>query len=139
MFIGSEDMKRTSLQNRSLHLGFRLIKDALNLAGLDMRKVLKPHIAIPWSEKSVKEFLFRPVMETMTQKKSTTELEKIGEINEVWDVVMRFLGENHGVEYIPFPVDTEKQKEELGGYKTNAGEAKGYAYPEYIGVLKGLD
>lgn len=39
----------------------------------------------------------------MTQKKSTTELEKTGEIDEVWDTLLRHLGEKFGVEYIPLP------------------------------------
>ena len=124
-------MQRTLQQNKAAHLGFQLIADALNDSGKDMRVVLKPEIAIPWTRQSVKDHLFRPVMKLMTSKESTTKLEKIGEIEQVWDTVMRFLGENHHIEYIPFPHDPDKQKEEMGGYKTNAGNSKGYEYPEY--------
>lgn len=94
---------RTPAQNNSIHLGCKLIADTLNNAGLDMRKVLKPEIEIPWTTISVKDHLFRPVMKATTSKSSTTELNKLGEIEVVWDTVMRFLGQNHGVEYIPFP------------------------------------
>ena len=73
-----------------------------------MRAVLKPEIEIPWTTQSVKDYLFRPVMKLMTSKQSTTRLAKIGEIEEIWDTVMRFLGQNHGVEYIPFPNDPNK-------------------------------
>ena len=93
----------TAQQRKALHVGFEQIAATLNAAGLDQRKVLKPSVDIPWTKESVKEMIWRPVQEAMLKKKSTTELEKVGEIDEVWDVVMRFLGENHGVEYIPFP------------------------------------
>jgi hypothetical protein len=123
--------KRTGTQNNALHKGFELIANALNDAGLDMRKVLKPDVLVPWNTLSVKEYLFRPVMKLVTQKESTTELDKTKEIDDVWETVMRFLMENHHVEYIPFPHDVEKQKENMGGYKSD--DRKHLAYPEYTG------
>ena len=65
---------RSELQNASMHLYFRMLADAFNLAGLDMKKTLKPEIDIPWSSDRVKEFLWRPVQEAMLNKESTTEL-----------------------------------------------------------------
>ena len=38
-----------------------MIANALNDAGLDMKKVLKPEIDIPWNTATVKEYLWRPV------------------------------------------------------------------------------
>ena len=52
---------RTTKQNASLHLGLRNLGDEFNAAGLDMKKVLKPEIDIPWTESSVKEFMFNPI------------------------------------------------------------------------------
>lgn len=103
---------RTLQQNKALHLGCQLIADALNDAGLDMREVLKPEIEISWTKQSVKEYLFRPVMEKMFIKKSTTKLEKLREIEKIWDVIMRHLGEKFGIEYIQFP-STEWGKADL--------------------------
>jgi len=94
---------RTSQQNRGLHKGFELIASALTDAGLDMRAVLKPEVQIPWTTESVKEYIFKPVMKAMTSKDSTKELEKSGEIEQVWETVMRFLMEEHHIEYISFP------------------------------------
>jgi hypothetical protein len=108
--IGLEKGVRTIPQNSALHLGLGMIAKTLNEAGLDMRKVLKPEIDIPWTLESVKEYLFRPIMKAMYHKKSTTELSKIGEIEEIWDVLMRHLGEKHEVEYIPFPSEQTKNK-----------------------------
>lgn len=108
--------KRTINQNKALHKGCQLIGDALNDAGHDMRKVLKPEVEIPWTTLSVKEYMFKSIMKSMFQKESTTELEKVGEIEEVWDVLMRHLnkpqesldGKPFLDEYIPFPNDDEK-------------------------------
>src|SRR3990167_11482755 len=78
-FVASLDeeeyKQRTPAQNNSIHLGCKLIADALNDAGLDMREVLKPEIEIPWTMQSAKDHLFRPVMKTMTNKQSTTEFQ----------------------------------------------------------------
>jgi hypothetical protein len=105
--LGRETGIRTPTQNNALHKGCELIAKALNDAGLDMRKVIKPEIDIPWTTESAKKFLFTPVMEMMTGKKSTTKLAKTGEIEKIWDTLMRFLGEKHHIEYIPFPKKDE--------------------------------
>lgn len=101
--LGRETGVRTPSQNNALHLGLTMIAKTLNDAGLDMRKVLKPEIEIPWTTASAKDHLWRPIQIAMTGKESTTQLNKVSDITEIWDVIMRFLGEKHGVEYIPFP------------------------------------
>lgn len=95
---------RTSQQNRALHLFCERLAQSLNEAGLDMRKTLKPQISIPWTKEAVKTFLWKPIQQAMYQKQSTTELFKLEEIDHIHEVLMRELGEKHGVEYIPFPV-----------------------------------
>lgn len=96
-------MQRTNQQNRALHKGCDIIAQTLNAAGLDMRTVLKHEVEIPWTTASVKKYLFTSIMTAMTGKTSTTELEKQGEIEQVWETLMRFLMEKHHIEYIPFP------------------------------------
>ena len=110
---------RTTTQNKAMHKGFQLLAEVLNDAGLDQRKVLKPSIAIPWSGASVKEQLFKPIMKAMLEKKSTTELEKQGEIDKVWDVLMRHLGEKFNLEYLEFPHLEEGTKDKKGLIKIN--------------------
>jgi len=92
---------RTLNQNSASHLAFKLIADVLNDSGLDQRKVLKENIQIPWSQDSVKEMLFKPVMKAVTGKDSTTTLSTT-EMSEVYDVLMQHLGERFGI-YVPFP------------------------------------
>lgn len=98
-----ETGRRTDSQNNALHLGFDFIARTLNESGHDMRQVLKEDVDIPWDVDSVKHYLFKPIMKAMFRKESTTELDKVSEINEVWDVLMKLLGEKFEVEYIPFP------------------------------------
>ena len=95
--------KRTLTQNNALHLFYQHLADALNNAGLDMRVVLKPTFNIPWSTFSVKEYLWRPLQKSLLKKESTTDLNKLEEIDKVHEVLMRELGEKHGVEYVEFP------------------------------------
>ena len=103
---------RTSIQNRASHKDWLMIAEKLNDAGLDMRKVLKQEISIPWTTESVKEFIVKPIMKVMYNKKSTTQLEKnTDEIEKLHNVIMRELGEKFGIEYHDFPHNPDKKKE----------------------------
>jgi len=111
--------QRTIQQNKAMHVDFKLICDALNDAGLDQRKVLKPSISIPWTEHAVKEQLWKPIQKALYGKESTTELDKLKEIEHVHDVLMRHLGEKFEIEYIDFPSDPIKldQLDDMGNVK----------------------
>lgn len=93
--------QRTKQQNKALHVLFRLMSETLNENGLDMRKTLKPEIDIPWTDKAVKEYLWRPIQESQLNKKSTTELTTV-EIDQVFDTINKHLGERFGL-HVPFP------------------------------------
>ena len=95
------DKPRTDQQNRALHLYFSHLADILNDAGLDMRKVLKPSISIPWTPQTIKENLWKPVMEFQLQKSSTTEM-TTKDIDVVYDTINRHLGEKFGIT-VEFP------------------------------------
>ncbi len=107
----TEEEKRTIQQNKALHLYFEKVANGLNEAGLDMRKTLKPDIDIPWTKETVKEFLWRPIQKLVLNKISTTKLLKKDEIDRVYDVINRHLGEKHGF-YQPFPSEEELILEE---------------------------
>lgn len=93
---------RTDRQNRALHLWLTMVADALNAAGLDQRKVLKPGVSIPWTQEAAKEQLWRPIQEAMFEKRSTTELAK-GEVGRVEEVIVRHLSEKFGFECPGWP------------------------------------
>lgn len=93
--------KRTSQQNRALHLYFSLLAEALNEAGLDMKAVIKPEIDISWTPTSVKEYLWKPIQKIIMGEKSTARLKR-KDIDKIYDNLNRILGERTEI-YIPFP------------------------------------
>jgi len=96
---------RTLQQNKALHKYCRMLSEALNDAGLDMKAVLKPEIDIPWSESTVKEHLWKPIQSAMIDKESTTELDT-KEVNQVYEVLNRHLAAKLGLS-VPFPTREE--------------------------------
>jgi len=102
------ERRRTSKQNRALHLYFTLLAEALNDSGFDMKKTIRKEIDINWNDYNIKEFLWRPIQLELTGQKSTTRL-KTGEIDDIYDVVNRVIGERTGV-FVPFPSMEELMK-----------------------------
>lgn len=90
------DKPRTLRQNRALWKYCENLSQDLSGAGLDMRKVLKPEIEIPWTKESVCDFLIRPIMKAMYQKTSTTEL-STKELTKVINVLDRHLNEKFNI------------------------------------------
>src|ERR1041384_1686185 len=97
--------QRTSSQNKALYLFLTRLAEALNTAGKDMRVVLKPTYFIPWTKDSAHDHLWLPIQKAMYGTDSTTFLHKIGQIENIHEVIMRELGRVHHIEYIPFPHD----------------------------------
>jgi len=92
---------RTKKQNASLQLGCRFLADEFNAAGLDMKKVLKPGVDIPWTGESIREYLFNGISEVMFDGKTSSEL-NTKEIQAAWEVLIRHTGEKFGVT-VPWP------------------------------------
>ena len=80
---------RTELQNRSLHLYYTMLSDALNDAGLTVIVVLTKLFKSPnfaWSAHLVKERLWRPVQDQTLGTESTTKLET-SEVSMIHDSI----------------------------------------------------
>ncbi len=95
------DKNRTNQQNKSMWKFFELLAQELSDHGLDMKKVLKPEIDIPWNKNTICEFLWRPIMKAQIGKESTTEL-TTKEIDKIYDTLNRHLGEKFGI-HVDFP------------------------------------
>lgn len=93
--------QRTATQNNCLHKYCELLAEELNNAGLDMRKVLKPEIDIPWTKHSAKDQLWRPIQEAMTGHSSTTKPETT-DYKEIYLVLDRHMAAKFGVS-VPWP------------------------------------
>ena len=113
--------QRTGQQNKSLWLFLTQLSETLNLAGLDMKKVLKESVDIDWNKNLAHDYLWIPIQKAVCGTDSTTELEKQVDIEKVHETLMRHLGEKYHVEYIPFPVEAKTM------------EVKEIEYPEYTG------
>jgi hypothetical protein len=92
---------RSDRQNRALHLYFRLLADELNDDGYEVKKTLRQDVDIPWTGDLIKEFLWRPLMKTRLGIETTTKL-KTGDIDTVYEILNKVIGERCGVS-IPFP------------------------------------
>ena len=102
--------KLTAKQRGALHLYCELLADALNSAGLDMKKTLKPEIDIPWTKDSVKRHLWKPILEAMTSKESTEDMDTI-DPSSVYETLNRHLCEKFGV-HVEWPsLETQYKKQ----------------------------
>ena len=86
---------RTSAQNRALHAVFTRLAVALNEAGFEIKHPFAG-FDIPWSQSSVKELLFKPIMREVTGKGSTTDLER-KEVSECMNALLRGVDQKLGV------------------------------------------
>lgn len=94
--------QRSYQQNRALHLWFKLVAEELNSAGYSVQDVLSKKMDFDFNKDIVKETLWRPAQERILGKKSTVDLRKTGEIDEVWEHLNRHLGEKFGI-HVEFP------------------------------------
>lgn len=99
---------RTLKQNNALYKYFSMLSEELNSAGLDVQKTLSPKLEHPWNAELVKELIWRPVQEACLGKKSTTELSKQKDIDVIYDVINRHMGQNFGI-YVPFPSEEHRR------------------------------
>ena len=74
----------------------------------------QPAVSIPWTSQAVKEQLWKPIQKALYNKDSTTELEKLEEIDKTHATPMRHLGQSFGLEHIEFPHDPEKISNYVG-------------------------
>lgn len=92
----------TGKQFRSLHVWCKLMAELLDAHGLDMRVVLKPDIEIPWEGRTVKEYIWKPVLAAMTMKESTLDMSTV-DPTAILQVIGRHFAEKHGIEVPAWP------------------------------------
>lgn len=128
------DGNYTSSQRNSAWLYMTLKVQQLNEAGLEMRKVLKPTYAIPWTKDSFHDHIFIPIQKALYGTDSMKSLKKL-QVSKIHEVIERELGEKYGLEYIPFPADSNKALEEMSGEKLGSHtNQRKESYPEYNGA-----
>ena len=101
------DSSRTSQQNRALHLYFDHVANALVEVGFDycyVNPISGEIIRIPFTKDLVKEYIWRPIQETMFQIESTTQL-TTPMINDMLSVLSLWLGEKNKEVNFPNKLD----------------------------------
>lgn len=96
---------RTNQQNKALHKYLELVAEELDRNGHSMQDVLShaKNVEIRPTKNALKEVIWRPIQQVMFNKGSTTEL-STGEVDRVYEVMNKWLGENFAI-HIPFPSD----------------------------------
>lgn len=104
----AQEETRTGQQRKAIEVYCRLLGEALNDAGFEMKAVLAvKEVDVPWTQELIKEVLFKPIMQSMTEKFSTTKL-NTKEVNDVYRVLDRHISSNFGIS-IPFPSYEEEE------------------------------
>lgn len=100
-----EPPKRTLSQNSALHLWLEQIAKELNSHGITLKAVVKdlPQAECMATKENLKECVFRPIMNALYDKQSTTELYKTGEIDKVVEVMNKYFSEHWEMAIPPFP------------------------------------
>ena len=129
--IQTHDGNYTTQQRKAVWVYMGKRADALNDAGLDVRKVLKPTFNIPWTKDSVHDLLWIPIQKAMFKTDTMRALKK-KQVSDIHAVIERELAEKFGTEYIPFPSDEERQLQELSGVRlAQADNLNDTNYPEH--------
>ena len=110
METSNDEKRRTCQQNKALHKYLGELAAALNLAGWDMKAVLKPNVDIPWNQDMAKEFLWRPIQKAMQLEESTADLSTT-DIQAVYAVLDRHISEKFGV-HIEWPSEERMMMEQ---------------------------
>lgn len=106
--ISKTTIERTSDQNSAMHLWFTKKSEQCREAGITRQQILSKTIELEVNEHFMKD-IFRDVQEAMFKNgKSTKNLEKIGQIDEIVEHLNRFFAEKFNLEGIEFPNDPDK-------------------------------
>lgn len=94
---------RSNKQNAVLHLLFRRLAEGLNDAGFEITHPFKADLEIPYTEHSVKELLYRPIIEAMFGESSSTQL-STNQFSEAMTTLVDAVCRNTGVN-VPIPTE----------------------------------
>jgi hypothetical protein len=106
--ISKTTRERTTDQNRALHLWLEKKAEQCRDAGVTAQMAFSKTIELEITPEIMKE-IWRQVQNAMFQNgKSTKNLEKNGQIEEVYEHINRFFAEKFNLEGIEFPTDNNK-------------------------------
>lgn len=90
-------MQRTNQQRKAIEVFCRSLAEVLNDAGFDMQAVFTvKEVSVPWTQDTVKDVLFRPIMTALLGIESTVDLER-QDCSRVHAVLCKNLSEKLGI------------------------------------------
>lgn len=92
-----EPHKRTLQQNKALHKFCEEVARELNNQGITVQKFLDHAVELDWNKDTVKNLIWKPIQKALTDKGSTTELDKINDIDLIYDHINRHLSIEFGI------------------------------------------
>lgn len=111
---------RTESQHRSLFLWYGMIEKEAENAGVTFDMIIRHTHQLRVTKEGL-HVLGKQLQKALWRTDSTKKLKKHEQIDILVDHFVDLFAKE-GLELPPFPHDPKKQKEDLGGYKTNAGE-----------------
>ena len=92
---------RSNKQNATLHVLLRRLAEGLNDAGYEIPHPFKKELEIPYTENSVKELIYKPIIKAMFGADSSTELDT-AQFSEAMTTTVDAVCRNTGVN-VPIP------------------------------------
>lgn len=89
--------KRTVQQNKALHKFCEEVANELNSQGITVQKFLDHTVELDWNKDTVKNLIWKPIQKALTDKGSTTELDKVNDIGLIWEHINRHLSITFGI------------------------------------------
>jgi len=94
--IKAKGKARTLKQNAALHMFLTNLANALNDAGLDMKRTLKHEVDIPWSMPMAKEYLWKPMQKVVTGQESTAKVKTV-DYPLIYETLNRYMSDKFGI------------------------------------------
>ena len=108
--LGRETGVRTPNQNASLHLYLTMLADELNKGGFSLKFQLGvKEVDLEWSMDRCKELIWRPIQKALTGKTSSTKLDKVSEIDLIYNHLNRFFSNEPFCLHVPWPSEASQK------------------------------
>lgn len=92
---------RSTKQANALHLLFRQLSSQLNDSGFMQKHPFNEEFEVPWTENSIKELFFKPIIKAMFDTDSTRRLDT-QQLSDAANAMIDAICRNTGV-FVPFP------------------------------------
>ena len=102
-------MRRTEQQKKAIEVYCREVAKAMNDEGHDLKAVLTAKkVDVPCTQQNIKDVVFKGIEQALFPEKTSTTQLTTGEVNEIYDVMNRWLANNFSI-HVPFPSEENEK------------------------------